>query len=353
MVFLNISKSYKISPQFVFAAEIPKFVSDAFVYEEYWKFAPEIWNHAVVVQKRQNLEEWHLLNSWVDLRGTKHQQETDKQRNEYGHQFGFGVIKHRVVRNPTSYMTYIIIPLFLMVASAFSIFFIDLDNEIDDYHVALPERLSVLVTLLLTVAAFQLQISENLLFKDQYTLIDQYFLMAYLVLFGLIWESAGAKAFEVAEDTRIWDTVFGVFVGVVWMIHSIQLFLKWITVDGFESGPSCCGWHSFLRLVCCGMCGCWESLKMCLFVSCGGCCRTSKRRERMKRWLRAEMNESASWDWGKNGKEKYAELVWGTNHKIRFTEHQVDGRTGELKDKLLRDLRTKLIEELKKEKSNS
>ena len=346
----------------MFAAEIPKFVSDAFVYEEYWKFAPEIWNHAVVVQKRENLEEWNLLNSWVDLRGTKHQQETDKQRNEYGHQFGFGVIKHRVVRNPTSYMTYIIVPLFLMVASAFSIFFIDLDNESDEYQVTLQERLSVLVTLLLTVAAFQLQISENLPFKEQYTLIDHYFLMAYLVLFGLIWESAVAKAFEVAEVTRIWDAVFGVLVAAVWMIHSMQFFLKWITFDGFESGPSCCGWDSFLRMICCGMCGCWQSLKMCLFVSCGGCCRTSKRRERMKRWLRAEMNESASWDWGTNGTEKYAELVLGTDHTIRYDqydEQQTDGRTGDFaqkmkaKEKLVLKLRKELVEELKRENPTS
>ena len=302
-------------------------MKNAFVFKEYWKFAPVLWEHAVVVEKRENLHEWNLLNSWVDLRGTKHYQETDRERNEYGHQFGFGVIKHRVVRNPTRYMTYIVIPLFLMVASAFSIFFIDadFDNESDEYQITLEERLSVLVTLLLTVAAFQLQISENLPFKDQYTLIDQYFLMAYLVLFGLIWESSLAKVF--VHYAELWDHAVGILLAVLWTLHSLQFGLKWFTFRVHESAPSFCSWSVLSKVVCCGTCGCWKSLKMCLFVSCGGCCRSSKRRERMKRWLRAEMNESASWDWGTTGDEKYAELVIGTDHTMRFEQGSSNGRS--------------------------
>merc|ERR1712242_593941 len=106
----------------------------------------------------------------------------------------------------------------------------------------------------------------------------------------------------------------------------MQFFLKWITFAGFISGPSSeSGLESLSRAMCWGMCGCCRSLKMCLFVSCGGCCRTSKRRERMKRWLRAEMTESATWDWGTTGKEKYAELVIGTDHSMHFEQGKKDG----------------------------
>merc|ERR1719461_2661932 len=109
-------------------------------WQGFWHLTRQ-WKHAVLVEKRVNLEGWNLLHSWVDLRGSNlegsrwDKVDTAKKRNEYGHQFGFGVIKHRVVRNPSYYINYIIIPLELMVTSAFSIFFLSFEEDEDEYQI--------------------------------------------------------------------------------------------------------------------------------------------------------------------------------------------------------------------------
>jgi len=312
--FLNIQIPY--NPDFIFAAALPDFVKEAYVYREYWEFGPDMWNHAVVVEKRANLMGWYLLDSWVDLRGMKwDKKHVAKKRNEYKHQFGFGVIKHRVVRNPTYYITYVILPLDLMVSSAFSIFFLNFDDDEDEYTNSLGDRLQILVTLLLTVAAFQLQIVDNLPFTDQYTLIDQYFLLAYFVLAGLTIESSLVRALK---SPRMHDIVYGIVFLSIWQIHSLQFAFKYFKFGGYGSGYHFWSWNTALKFGSCGMVGLCDAVKMCLFRECGGCCRSNKRQRRLKRWLRAEMRESALWDWGLSGNEKYAELVLGTDGDVNF-----------------------------------
>merc|ERR550525_1760881 len=67
----------------------------------------------------------------------------------------------------------------------------------------------------------------------------------------------------------------------------------------------------------CGVCGCFDSCKLCTYTVCSKyCCefcRDRKREIRLNRWLKAEMLECEEWDYGLSGKEQYAELVIGTN----------------------------------------
>ena len=237
-----------------------------------------------------------------------------------GHRFSFGVIKHRVCRNPNYYMMYIIIPLFLMVASAFSIFFIDYqdEDEHDGSPINLEGRLQVLVTLLLTVAAFQLQVGADLPFKEQPTLIDYYFLAAYFVLFVLISESSLAKAFT--HYAHFWDIVFGSLCALLWTVQSLKFVLKWFTYEisrtHTSAEPSSLGCQSFSRLICCGFYGFCDAFSMCLYASFSGMpgvWREKKHHRRVQRWLRKERNESDRWNQGISEHERTAELVLGAD----------------------------------------
>ena len=209
-------------------------------------------------------------------------------------------------------MQYVVIPLFLMVASAFSIFFIG--DELAP--IDLLGRLTVLMTLLLTVAAFQLQVVADMPFKEQTTLIDHYFLMAYFVFFVLIWESCVVKQHE--EYTSIVDYIVGVSLAVLWAILSLKFVLKWCTYMLGRSGTitesSYIGWHWFL---CCGLCSVWNSLTMCLYTLCDclcACCTEKKHNRRVVAWLQKELDESQRWNQGINKEHGMtAELVLGAN----------------------------------------
>lgn len=220
-------------------------------------------------------------------------------------------------------MKYIIIPLFLMGASAFSIFFIDYQDEDEDdgSPINLEARLEVLMTLLLTVAAFQLQIGENLPYKEQTTLIDHYFLMAYFILFVLIWESSLAKVFT--DFVHSWDILIGFLCAYLWIMQSLRLVLKWTTYSRFKSRTTSKSWKGsgYNHNICFEMmryvtCGCSDAFEMCFYVSCPTkCCnfRQKKHERRMLGWLKKEYDESIRWDWGLGKHEKTAELVLGTN----------------------------------------
>lgn len=224
-------------------------------------------------------------------------------------------------------MLYIIIPLFFMVASAFSIFLIDYQDEDEDdgSPINLEGRLQVLVTLLLTVAAFQLQVAADLPFKEQPTLIDYYFLAAYFVLFVLILESSLAKAFT--HYAHFGDIVFGSLCALLWTVQSLKFVLKWFTYElsrtHTSAEPSSLGCRSLSRLICCGCAGFCDAFTMCLYASFSGMpgdWREKKHHRRVKRWLRKERNESERWDQGMSEHEKTAELVLGANWIPEFHE---------------------------------
>ena len=54
------------------------------MHDDYWVFAKEMWENAVVVSKSESVREWDLLQSWVDLRYTKSDGSKKQRRNEYG-----------------------------------------------------------------------------------------------------------------------------------------------------------------------------------------------------------------------------------------------------------------------------
>eukprot|EP01083_Nonionella_stella_P127883 387386_1 len=65
--FLNIQLFLNIQ-YYSFVAEIPSWVADSFMFDEYWPGSDKVWTHAVLARKRASIEEWKLLSPWVDLR---------------------------------------------------------------------------------------------------------------------------------------------------------------------------------------------------------------------------------------------------------------------------------------------
>ena len=83
----------------------------------------------------------------------------------------FLLIKLPISRNPFWYLMYILFPLFLIASAGFSVYAIPLKDTSD--------RLSVLLTVLLTFTVFQNMISDELPRTCEVTMIDLYILFTY------------------------------------------------------------------------------------------------------------------------------------------------------------------------------
>lgn len=81
---------------------------------------------------------------WIDLR---------KKRPDYN--YHFSVIRLRVVRDPFFYIFMDVLPLFLVIAVSFAHYAMSMEDFLGD-------KFSYLITLLLTTAAFQYSMNEDL-----------------------------------------------------------------------------------------------------------------------------------------------------------------------------------------------
>lgn len=124
--------------------------------------------------------------------------------------FRFSLIRMRVLRNPGFYLYVGVLPLFLLVCCAFAAFSISSETE-------LGEKLSYVVTLLLTVSAFQYSLSTDLPKSSESTMIDTYILVAYLLLTIMIAEISIVAVLVDDEDLKATiDILVGAVCAIVW-----------------------------------------------------------------------------------------------------------------------------------------
>ena len=338
--FLNLQIPYRIK-QYSFQSKMPEFVEKAFVQKAFWPKGSSQWKYSVLVRKKESVEEWKLLKPWVDLR---------KNREKYD--FQFGLIKYRVRRNPKYYILAIIIPLFFMVTCVFHVVLGEWDKE------DLSMRLTYIITLLLAIAAFQISITDGLPYKSQFTLIDQYFLLAYLIMVGMVCETSISRVFD--DDNASWfEHLCGAGLFVIWLIHTMTFIFKWIEFHQIRFSSNdlcklCCkDWsHAYGCLCClCGFPRCGEFCRDCCIVGCT-CCKHEKMKKRVKIWKGMENTESSLWDTTTqlHALSKKTELVLGTNADIAiFQENKDDKWEKQFKDLVVRGESKEIENEEKKE----
>eukprot|EP01084_Bolivina_argentea_P263635 446292_1 len=285
--FLNAQIPYIIN-EYSFSSTCPDFVKRAYFHEKYWKNALDIWKHSILARKRDNVDEWKLLSPWIDLR---------QERLDYNYEFYFGLIKYRVVRNPNFYMLYIILPLCLMVSCSFAIL-LPIWTQSDE---SISDRLTYIITLLLTVAAFQISITSDLPYKSQFTLIDQYFLLAYLILAALVLEQSIVESLHFVDNeiAEIIEISFGCLLGLVWAMHTLTFIVKYFTYTGCRFSFDCSLWEDWeiiLNFITCGLLNFIETLYECIVVTSCFCSKKRKKKMRLYKWMKMEKKEASSWD---------------------------------------------------------
>ena len=196
----------------------------------------------------------------------------------------------------------------------------------DAEDTGIADRLSYIIGLLLAVSAFQISIAEGLPYKSQFTLIDQYFLWAYLIMVGMVIEQSleqSIRVFGIYDGEEKWVKIFvGGGLVLLWIIQSFTFVLKYIAATDGICKPifhfnfcNCRNWCGLLYYISCGLGNCLEScIDCCIVKSRCRLCLNKKRYDRLSTWMDMEKSESSSWDTTKQLKilSKKAEMVLGT-----------------------------------------
>eukprot|EP01084_Bolivina_argentea_P198165 339415_1 len=135
----------------------------------------------------------------------------------------FALIRIRVVRNPVYTVSNVIMPFFVIVAASFSQFFI--------YREEIGDRLGVAIGILLTFAAFQGAISEELPESGEMLLIDWYISSAYVIQALLILEACVVSLDDDYQISSEWGVAIeywvGIVLGVSWILFSFVYVSMW------------------------------------------------------------------------------------------------------------------------------
>ena len=142
---------------------------------------------------------WHLESPVIDFRA---------QKGRY--RIPFHLIRLRVVRNPSFYIMNGVLPLFLVVSCSFAQVAIKEEDAAD--------KLEFVVTILLTVAAFQFAFSSDLPQTSETTHIDVYIICAYLILSSMVAHIALCPLHE---------TLFLTLCAMLWLGASLFFVWKW------------------------------------------------------------------------------------------------------------------------------
>jgi len=193
--FLNLQLVYRVQ-DFYFLSECPEWIK---VEDEYQTFKMDVPIKLTV--KDSIKSQWVVEEPWIDLR---------KQRE--GYKFHFSLIRLRVRRQPAFYLVNAVLPLFLVVLCSFASLVMPTDEFVND-------KLAYIVTLLLTVTAFQYSISADLPKTSETTLMDKYILLAYGILTFFVLEIA--VVFEIDKRNpdlaRVIDYSIGGIMAVLWL----------------------------------------------------------------------------------------------------------------------------------------
>mmetsp|Transcript_31274 Transcript_31274/g.50273 ORF Transcript_31274/g.50273 Transcript_31274/m.50273 type:complete len:460 (+) Transcript_31274:278-1657(+) len=161
--------------------------------------------------KESLLNEVKLYPSWVDFRVPKSTNAKVKAPN-----LRFAMISLRIKRNPNYFVSNIIFPFFVIVASSFSVFAIPPSDPGD--------RLSVSVTILLTFTAFQSIIAAELPQTAAMLFIDWYIGIAYTIQALLILGSCIASMTDHLELEVIQMIDYAMAIGLGSMWIALTLF---------------------------------------------------------------------------------------------------------------------------------
>jgi hypothetical protein len=143
-------------------------------------------------------------------------------QDEADFQFRFSLIRLRVIRQPGFYLYNGVLPLTLVVLCAFAAFAVDSDTN-------LGEKLSFVVTLLLTVSAFQYSLTVDLPQTSETTMIDTYILTAYCVLTIIVAEIAIVAA--VVDDPSLAlqiDLVVAIICALIWTWFTGRFVVRYV-----------------------------------------------------------------------------------------------------------------------------
>eukprot|EP01084_Bolivina_argentea_P254172 427232_1 len=151
--------------------------------------------------------EWNMLPPYVVL--SRANQEV----------YDFAYIKLRVVRKPQHYIVYSLLPVFLITSCIFSIFALSGNDRVDEMN----NRLTVVLTLLLTIVATQVAAAEGLPNLPTTTIVDNYILVSYMlhvltIPFTIV--SALATVFDDEDKKKCFDMTCGIVFGILWAIAS-------------------------------------------------------------------------------------------------------------------------------------
>mmetsp|Transcript_47451 Transcript_47451/g.76126 ORF Transcript_47451/g.76126 Transcript_47451/m.76126 type:complete len:493 (-) Transcript_47451:169-1647(-) len=213
--FLNIQMVYRIQ-DFYFLSKCPDWM---LFDDQYMVFKLD--KPIKLTVKDSIKSQWTVEEPWIDLR--------EDRGKDY--KFHFSVIRLRVRREPSFYMVNAVLPLFLVVSCSFASFVMPVDEFVND-------KLGYIITLLLTVTAFQYAISADLPKTSETTMLDMYILTAFFLLAFFTLEiatvyqifSAGYPTVAAVVDyvtvgvfAFIWLYISGRFVVSYWKLRNREL----------------------------------------------------------------------------------------------------------------------------------
>jgi hypothetical protein len=134
------------------------------------------------------------------------------------------VIVFKIKRKPSYIITNFIFPIFLIKSFAFSIYFLEPSE--------LFQRLSLLLTTLLTITAFKIILQNNVPENDQLNYIDKYYLICY---FGLVLIILNTLISHKYVDIDYEYGIINVFIWVLVNILGLIQIYKNVTVSLINS----------------------------------------------------------------------------------------------------------------------
>eukprot|EP01084_Bolivina_argentea_P059738 109135_1 len=189
------------------------------------------YDRVLQITKLDSLNSWEMLSPWFDFRNTRNRFPYNTNFNNGQHdlfyttekyyRFKFAIIRLRLQRIPNFFFQQIIFPLFLIVTCSFATFSMDPDEFVGD-------RFSYVVTLLLTVVAFQYAIQGDMPVSAEITHVDRYIIWAYICLFLLIVEVAIANLLHVGYYTTVGEGIMCAFLIIMWLYGTlVYIIIPW------------------------------------------------------------------------------------------------------------------------------
>ena len=216
--FLDIKFVYR-KRKFIILSQAPDWINS----DQYKLDIP------IQVNMQTSITEYQLLEPWLDYRDIK----TSLIDENKTFNLKFCLIRLRVRRYPGYHMRYIAFPLWLIVSMLCCVLGLEI-NDIND-------RLTFIVTLLLTVVAFQFLTQDKLPESSQVTVIDTMMLFAYgimcftMVHIAFIVGHVGDDADDVKEGHKILDKCVIIFVmGLWWMVCLYLVVYKYWKQQGID-----------------------------------------------------------------------------------------------------------------------